>query len=103
MLTLGVIYVKASYPCDIHRYLFRLGTPAIFSRLAEFRSFGMLPGPSLAPITYDLLGSLRALLKYCHAERHVSDSSLNDYRDCFSAWIALCGFSLSIHPLRSQK
>ena len=27
-------------------------------------------------------------LKYCRAERHVSDSSLHKYRDCFSSWIS---------------
>src|SRR5882724_3087203 len=27
-------------------------------------------------------------LNYCRAERHVSDSSLNKYRDCFSSWIS---------------
>jgi integrase/recombinase XerD len=26
-------------------------------------------------------------LTYCRAERHVSDSSLHKYRDCFSSWI----------------
>ena len=27
-------------------------------------------------------------LNYCRAERHVSDSSLHKYRDCFSSWIS---------------
>ena len=27
-------------------------------------------------------------LIHCHAERHVSPSSLNKYRDCFSSWLS---------------
>lgn len=31
--------------------------------------------------------AFRHFLVYCRSERHVSDSSLNKYRDCFSSWI----------------
>src|SRR5690349_13384195 len=68
--------------------LSNLGIPGIFSLLVRFFWFVMLLGSS--SVTTNHMKTAQAFepfITFCQAERHVSESTVAKYRDCFKSWL----------------